>query len=100
MYLFIYLFSEKQSKLKLIYELENVNQKLADSDCLISCTTFNHRLILLILAAFPIQNRLMAGWRLQQCQSQDPDSWQGFSMSQLSDILMFGGVWLAVSTVL
>lgn len=61
MYLFIYLFSEKQSKLKLIYELENVNQKLADSDCLISCTTFNHRLILLILAAFPIQNRLMAG---------------------------------------
>lgn len=38
-----------------------LTKKLTDSDCLINWTTFNHRLILLILAAFPIQNRLMAG---------------------------------------
>lgn len=28
----------------------------------------------------------MAGWRLQQCQSQDPDSWQDSCASQLSNI--------------
>lgn len=28
----------------------------------------------------------MAGWRSQQCQSQDPDSWQDSCVSQLSNI--------------
>lgn len=88
----------KRWKLFNIAVASNLTQKLNYIDCLINFVAFNHGLILLILAAC-LQHRLMAGWKLQEYQRKDLDSWQDFLCLGCQIFWIFGSIALYVGSI-